>query len=395
MPKVLRIINRLNLGGPTYNAAYLSKYLAPEFETLLVAGMKLDSEESSEYIVDEMGLKTNYIKEMQREIDWKNDRAAYQRIKSIIKEFKPDIVHTHAAKAGTLGRLAAASCGVKVILHTFHGHVFHSYFSPLKTKLFIGIEKYLASKSTRIIAISDIQKQELTGEFKISKPEKCVVIPLGFDLTRFRENQDEKRKSFRTIFKINDDELAVGIIGRLTAIKNHDLFLRSFQTVKSASLKKLKAVIVGDGEDLEKLKLLCTELSLLFCEHNSVKENADVIFTSWIKNVDWAICGIDLVAMTSLNEGTPVSLIEAQAAGKPVISTNVGGIENVVMDGITGLLSPSKDLNMFSKNLTTLVDDDEKRLAFGKKGWENVQAKFHFTRLTEDMRKLYRQLLSA
>lgn len=395
MPKVLRIINRLNLGGPTYNAAYLSKYLAPEFETLLVAGMKLDSEESSEYIVEEMGLKTNYIKEMQREIDWKNDRTAYQRIKSIIKEFKPDIVHTHAAKAGTLGRLAAASCGVKVILHTFHGHVFHSYFSPLKTNFFIGIEKYLASKSTRIIAISDIQKQELTSDFKICKPAKCVVIPLGFDLTRFRENQDGKRKSFRATFKINDDELAVGIIGRLTAIKNHELFLRSFQAVKSASSKKLKAVIVGDGEDLEKLKLLCNELSLQFSEHNSTKENADVIFTSWIKNVDWAICGIDLVAMTSLNEGTPVSLIEAQAAGKPVISTNVGGIENVVMNGITGLLSPSKDLNLFTKNLAALVKDEEKRFAFGKRGWENVHTKFHFTRLTEDMRKLYTQLLSA
>ena len=131
MPKVLRIINRLNLGGPTYNAAYVSKYLAPEFETMLVAGIKEDDEESSEFIVTDMGLQPVYIPEMRREINFTNDRIAYQKIKKIIAEFKPDIVHTHAAKAGTLGRLAAANSGVPVILHTFHGHVFHSYFNPL------------------------------------------------------------------------------------------------------------------------------------------------------------------------------------------------------------------------------------------------------------------------
>ena len=133
MPRVLRIINRLNLGGITYNVAYLSKYLEPEFETKIISGIKLDAEESSDFILDNLGLKATYLPEMKREISWKHDRAAYLKLKSIIKEFKPDIVHTHAAKAGTLGRLAAASCGVKAIVHTFHGHVFHSYFTPLKT----------------------------------------------------------------------------------------------------------------------------------------------------------------------------------------------------------------------------------------------------------------------
>ncbi|MEO5570927.1 MAG: glycosyltransferase [Bacteroidia bacterium] len=394
MPRVLRIINRLNLGGITYNVAYLSKYLQPEFETMIVSGIKLDSEESSDFILENLGLKATYLPEMRREISWKHDRAAYLKLKSIIKEFKPDIVHTHAAKAGTLGRLAAASCGVKVIVHTFHGHIFHSYFSPLKTKLFVQIERYLASKSTRIITISDIQKKEICEDFKICDSRKAAVIPLGFDLNRFRENQLEKRKSFRDQFKIADDEIAVGIIGRLTAIKNHDLFLRAFSHVLNKANKKTKAVIIGDGEDMQKMQQLCKELSLKYCEHNSVMAAADVIFTSWIKNVDWAIAGMDIIAMTSLNEGTPVSLIEAQAAGKPVLSTNVGGIENVVIKEVTGLLSPSQDVTLFSKHLLRLINDDLLRTKFSQNGWAQVGTKFHYSRLVEDVRKLYHQLLN-
>lgn len=394
MPRVLRIINRLNLGGPTYNAAYLTKYLAPEFETLLIAGIKQSSEESSEYIVEQMGLRAIHIPQMRREVNLKNDRIAYKKIKALIKTFKPDIVHTHAAKAGTLGRLAAVSCGVKVILHTFHGHIFHSYFSPLKTKIFINIEKYLASKSSRIISISDIQKEELCNEFKICSMEKCVVIPLGFDLSRFRENQIEKRNSFRSFYKITDDELAIGIIGRITPVKNHDLFLRSFGSMLKRTNKKIKAVIIGDGEDMLKTQQLCLALNLVFCENSSISSEVNVIFTSWIKNVDWAIAGLDIVAMTSLNEGTPVSLIEAQAAGKPIVSTNVGGIENVIKQGITGLLSTSGEINSFSENLLKIINDESLRIRLSLIGWEHVKNKFHFTRLVEDTRQLYHKLLS-
>jgi glycosyltransferase involved in cell wall biosynthesis len=393
MPKVLRIINRLNLGGITYNVAYLSKYLEPEFETKIISGIKLDSEESSDFILENLGLKATYLPEMKREITWKHDRAAYLKLKSIIKEFKPDIVHTHAAKAGTLGRLAAASCGVKAIVHTFHGHVFHSYFSPIKTQIFVQIERYLAARTSRIITISDIQKKEICGDFKICPPEKAVVIPLGFDLNRFRENQEEKRKSFREKFKIDDDEIAISIIGRLTAIKNHDLFLRAFSNTKKNASKRIKAVIIGNGEDLQMLQQLCNELDLKYCDQNSAIRDCDVVFTSWIKNVDWAIAGSDIVAMTSLNEGTPVSLIEAQAANKPVVSTNVGGIENVVVKDVTGLLSPSQDVNLFSENLLRLINDDSLRAKFAQKGWDQVGTKFHYTRLVNDVRNLYHELL--
>ena len=152
--KVLRIINRFNLGGPTYNAAYLTKYLGDEFETLLIGGEKYEEEESSEFILQQLGIKPLIIPEMQRSINRRNDTIAYRKIKKIIKEFEPDIVHTHASKAGTLGRLAAKKMNVPVIVHTFHGHVFHSYFGKTKTTFYKNIERYLARRSNKIIAIN-------------------------------------------------------------------------------------------------------------------------------------------------------------------------------------------------------------------------------------------------
>lgn len=395
MPKVLRIINRLNLGGPTYNAAYLSRYLAPEFETMLVAGIKEDSEESSEFIVTEMGLTPVYIPEMRREINFKNDQIAYRKIVQLIKEFKPDIVHTHAAKAGTLGRLAASRMKVPVIIHTFHGHVFHSYFNPVKTQLFKLIEIYLSSLSTRIIAISDIQKDELCSIHKVCKPSQSVVIPLGFDLSRFQVNQEEHRRNFRAEYLIDDATIAVCIIGRIVPVKNHELFIKAFARVKAGYQGKLAGIIVGDGENRQKMEQLAIDLNLTISTPENKIPGADLIFTSWIFDVERPLAGSDVVAMTSLNEGTPVSLIEAQAAGKPVVTTEVGGISNVVIPGITALLSPSNDLDIFSDNLRKLVENESLRNSMKDKGWLFVKDKFHFERLVKDVRALYYELLNT
>lgn len=394
MPKVLRIINRLNLGGPTFNAAYLSKYLAPEFETMLVSGIKEDTEESSEFIVEQMGLKPVYVPEMRREINLKEDRKAYLRIKEIIREFKPDIVHTHAAKAGTLGRLAAASLKVPVVIHTFHGHVFHSYFSPAKTMVFRAIERYLSSLSTGIIAISDLQKHELCDVFKVCPPSKTHVIPLGFDLSRFRTNQADLRKSFREEYGIGDDNLVVAIIGRLVPVKNHRLFLNAVSLVKNNFEGKFTGLIVGDGEDRSALENYCRELNLSYSTPEDHSADPDIIFTSWIKDVERPMAGCDIVAMTSLNEGTPVSLIEAQAASRPIISTMVGGIADVVQEGKTALLSPSGDPLLFAENLQKLLRDQDLRKSMVESGWPFVASRFHYTRLVEDVRQLYRDLLS-
>lgn len=390
MPKVLRIINRLNLGGPTYNAAYLSKHLAPEFETLLVAGMKDESEASSEFIVEQMGLKPVYISNMHREINPFKDYSAYKQIRNIIDEFKPDIVHTHAAKSGTLGRLAAYHAGVPVILHTFHGHVFHSYFNPVKTRIFLEIERYLATKSSTIIAISNKQKEELCYEYKIAPENKFSVIPLGFDLERFFYDKDIKRNAFRNKYGLKENNIAVGIIGRLVPVKNHSLYLKSIKKAIKIN-PAIKGIIIGDGESREQIENEAKELGLTISYDSA--QNGDVLFTSWIKEIDKALPGLDIVALTSHNEGTPVSLIEAQAAGVPIVSTRVGGIEDIVVEFETALLSEPDDSNKLAENILALSSDINLREEISKKGKNHVLAKFTFNRLVEDMRLLYRNLL--
>ncbi len=392
MPRVLRIINRLNLGGPTYNAAYLSKYLEPEFETLLVSGMKDDAEESSEFIVKDLDLHPVYIPEMYRELHPFRDYKSYYKLRKLIEEFKPDIVHTHAAKAGAVGRLAASHSGVKAIVHTFHGHVFHSYFSPLKTRMFLEIERYLAKRTTKIITLSEIQKQELTEIYHVGPAEKFEIIPLGFDLKKFEDNQIEKRAKFRNEYNLADDEIAVGIVGRLVPIKNHELFLKALKIVSEKTSKKIRAFIIGDGEERLKIEKLAQSLDLNFNNHN-LKEKNILTFTSWIKEIDVSNAGMDLIALTSNNEGTPVSLIEAQASGKPIVSTNVGGIENIVIANETALLSPVGDENAFADNLYHMIENGKAREDFSKQGSGFVRNKFSYQRLCTDMAKLYHSLL--
>ena len=391
MPKVLRIINRFNIGGPTYNAAYLSKYLSNDFETLLVAGEKDETEDSSQFILHELGLKPIIIPEMKREINLKNDRIAYQKIKEIIADFKPEIVHTHASKAGAIGRLAAYKMKVPVILHTFHGHVFHSYFGKVKTTIYKTIERNLAKKSTKIIAISPIQKKELSTIHKIAKPNKIEVIPLGFDLNKFKENQKEKRNSFRQKWLIEDNEIAIGIIGRLVPIKNHHFFLNVVKKISEITTKRVRFLIIGDGELRGELENYCKQLKIDFSTEKNTT-NALLTFTSWITDIDVALAGLDIVALTSKNEGTPVSLIEAQAAGKPIVAANVGGIENIVIPNETALLSNINDEQLFTENMSSLIEDDNKRMAFSQKG-AHVFKSFHYDRLVHDMEKLYCQLL--
>ena len=396
MPKILRIINRFNLGGPTYNAAYLSRYMPPEFETLLVGGEKDDSEDSSEFIVKNLGLDPIIIPEMKREIDLKNDFEAYRKMVKIIEEFKPDIVHTHASKAGTIGRLAAANMKVPVIIHTFHGHVFHSYFGKMKTVMYKNIERNLARRSSTIIAISEKQKTELCLIHRICKPEKIRVVPLGFDLSRFTENMQDKRSTFRLRYNIADDEIAIGIIGRLVPIKNHKLFIEASKIVLEKTQNKIRLFIIGDGEDRLNIESMARKAEIPFIDAMTSNAIAPLTFTSWIQEIDVACAGLDIIALTSLNEGTPVSLIEAQAANKPIVTTNVGGIENVVVEGVTALLSHSKtDPNQFADLLLQLTENKERRDDMSRTGWEHVRNKFHYTRLVRDMTELYYDLLNV
>jgi glycosyltransferase involved in cell wall biosynthesis len=393
MPRILRIHNRLIVGGPTLNVLYLTKYLSPEFETLLIAGEKENHEKDAKFLADEMGIKTILIPDMGRSIHPFKDYKAYQELKKIIKDFKPDIVHTHAAKPGAVGRLAASSLKVPVIVHTYHGHVFHSYFGKLKTQFVINTERYLSRKSDALIAISNQQKKELVEDFRIADDSKFRIIPLGFELNKFQENQVQKRKSFREEFKLRDDVIAIGIIGRLVPVKNHLLFLEAISYVLRKSSKKIKAFIVGDGETREALKEKARQLNISFNTTRDIDERVTMIFTSWRSDIDVINAGLDIITLTSLNEGTPVSLIEAQAANKPIVSTRVGGISDIVAENETALLSDVNDAQAFEKNLLRLVEDDELQNCLGKKGAEHVKEKFSVERLARDMGNLYRELL--
>ena len=389
MKKILRIINRFNLGGPTYNAAYLTKYLEPDYETLLIGGQHDESEKSSMHILDNLGLKPIIIPEMQRSLNPYKDHIAFKKIQNIIKEFKPDIVHTHAAKAGALGRRAAYKMGVKQIYHTFHGHVFHSYFGSFKTRIFKEIEKNLAKKSTKIIAISEIQKRELSKIHKICPEKKIEVIPLGFDLERFNRDKDSKRKEFRKKWNLKENEIAIGIIGRLVPIKNHTFFIDSIQEVLKKSEFPVRAFIVGDGKEKQNIVNYIKNKNLDFSLDFSP---ATFQLTSWIKEIDRVNSGMDIICLTSLNEGTPVSLIEAQASGKPIVSTKTGGIENIVLENKTALLSEKNDLHNFSKNLLSLVNDSNKRKLFSKFGLEKSKD-FHYDQLVNNIKNLYKSKL--
>jgi glycosyltransferase involved in cell wall biosynthesis len=393
MPRVLRIINRLNLGGPTYNAANLTKYIDGEFETLLVAGMTDETEESSEFILQKLDLHPVYLKEMYRELNPFRDYKAYFRLRQIIRDFKPDIVHTHAAKAGAVGRLAAHHEGVPIIVHTFHGHVFHSYFGALKTRVFLEIERYLGRRTHAIVTLSEIQKGELAYQFKVAPQEKFQIIPLGFDLTRFTESKEEKRKAFRAKYNVADDEVLISIVGRLVPVKNHAMFLKAIKIVSEKTTKKIRVFIIGDGEERQNVEKMATDLGLKFNNADLTERNI-LTFTSWIKDIDVSNAGSDIIALTSFNEGTPVSLIEAQASGRPIVSTRVGGIANIVIEGETALLSESDDVDTFAAHLLSLIENDELRRDMSDRGTAHVMESFSHLRLARDMSVLYRRLLN-
>jgi len=394
MPKILRIINRLNLGGPTYNVAYLSKFMDTDFETKLIAGHINKNEASARFITDNLSLEVQTVAHMYRHIHPYNDRLAYREIKNIIHDFKPDIVHTHAAKSGALGRLAAIQMKVPVIIHTFHGHVFNAYFNSVKTKAFLKIERFLARKTNILIALSKQQKHELSQVYRIAAKEKFKIIPLGFDLNKFRINTNLKRKAFRKRFSIDDDELAIAIVGRLTAIKNHRLLFKAIAILPESQLKRLRVFVVGDGELMTELKNYCGQLGLNYSYGNPAEQKTLITFTSWIKTIDELMSGVDIVTLSSDDEGTPVSLIEAQAAGKAIVSTNVGGIADIVDTGSNALLSKPGDVAAFAANLSTMIDQHQSFTQEAIKRIETIQQLFHYKRLVDDMAGLYRNLLS-
>lgn len=385
--KILRIINRFNIGGPIYNATFLTRFISDEFETMLIGGLPEKGEADSLHILKEYGIKPILIPELKRNPNFISDRKALKKIKAIIEEFNPDIVHTHASKAGAIGRKAAFDSKVPIVVHTFHGHVFHSYFGKFKSEVFRLIEKRLASKSSGIIAISEQQKYELTEKYAIADKEKVEVIPLGFDLNQFQVNLDLKRKETREKYNLSSEQIAIAIIGRLAPIKNHKLFLDSIEIVNRQTTKKPVFFVVGDGEIMNEIEE----------QINKIKTNQaiDIRLTSWIHDIKTFNAGMDIICLTSNNEGTPVSLIEAQACNIPVISTDVGGVKDIVNDNETGFIIPKNNLEKFAEKLLFLIEDEKTRKKMSQNGWSFVKDNFHYQRLVKDMESYYKKLMKS
>ncbi|MBU0580038.1 MAG: glycosyltransferase, partial [Candidatus Margulisbacteria bacterium] len=271
--KILRIIARLNIGGPAIHVINLTHYLNDEqFESKLICGQEAAHEGNMLHLAEEKNVHPIVIPELGREISILKDFKIIWKLYKIIRQEKPDIVHTHTAKAGTVGRIAAKLAGIKTIIHTFHGHVLHSYFGKLKTFFFIQIERFLALLTDKIVVISEQQKKELV-HYKIAAEDKFLVIPLGFELDKYK---NLKRTNYlRNLFNIPDNTKLIGIIGRLTPIKNHQLLIPIMQEVLARFKEPVKLVVVGSGE-------LESELKALVNKHHLEKE---ILFTGWHKDL--------------------------------------------------------------------------------------------------------------
>ena len=383
--KVLRILNRFNLGGPIYNVAILTEHLSKEFETKLVGGKAMTTEMDATFILAQQNIEFELIESMGRKISLFDDIRTFFRLRKIIKEYRPQIVHTHASKAGFLGRLAAISSGTPLLVHTFHGNVFHGYFNRFKTFLVKQVELGLAKRTHALIAIAPSQATELRFLNPQGHKNKIHIIPLGFDLSKFSDTAPI-REDLRLKMNIATDEIAVGIVGRLVPIKNHQMFIEAASECLKNEGLRFKFYVVGDGEERVNLERLISK------DYPTLKDR--ITFTSWIKEMEQFYPAMDLICLTSLNEGTPVSLIEAQAAGIPVISTSVGGVKDVISHLETGYILSSHSAHELASVIVELSMNSPLRLKMSKNARNFVLDLFSYQRLVREMSQLYKQLLN-
>lgn len=397
--KLLRIISRLNIGGPSIHAHLLTNGLDKEkFESILAMGDISPQEGNMGYLFDSLD-DVIRISELQREISIRMDIKAIMKIYKILRKENPDILHTHTAKAGFSARLAVMFYNfvndrrIRTV-HTFHGNIFKDYFSKGQSFLFVLIERMIARLTDVIIAISKTQRKELVEEFRIAPAWKIRKIELGFNLQPFFSSRSLKGK-FKQNIGIDDETILIGIIGRLVPIKNHMMFLKAAKKFcEQNPVTRVKFVIIGDGELRDKLEIYCKKMGL----------NNHVIFCGWAKNVPLVYSDLDILALTSLNEGTPVSIIEAMAASVPVIATDVGGVADLVgkpkilqYDGFRecerGILCRKNDAFEFAKGLKYLMELDayeKKRITDSARSF--VEKKFDRKRLIQDVESLYFEL---
>lgn len=384
--RLLRVIARLNIGGPAIQAISMTRLLEDRgYETTLVRGSEAPGEGSMDDLAEALRVRPVHVRSLQRNPGF-GDLRALAALIGIVTRQRPAIVHTHAAKAGTLGRLAAVLApgrSSRVIVHTFHGHSLRGYFSSRTQSIYLAIERFLAGRTDRLIAVSEEVRDDLV-ELGVAPAERFEVIPLGFDLSPFTVEEQERAQRGRRLraeLGIPEQARLVTLIARLVAIKRVDRFLRIASLL--ADRDDVRFMIVGDGELRDELHASAPARALAgrLTWPGFRRDMPDVCFAS------------DIVALTSENEGTPVSLIEAQAAATPVISTNVGGVASVVRSG--GLLVEPDDEQGFAKAIVRLLDDPEMAKRMAEAGREHVQRTFAQQRLLDDLDGLYRRLLGG
>lgn len=354
--RLLIITNRLVIGGPTKDILATCAILKNNFEIIILSGFPKHSDKIYP-IPSELSenISIHYIKNLNSSFNFIDTAKAYYEIKKEIARFNPHIVHTHCAKPGLLGRLAAKSAGVNKVFHTFHGHFFHSYFNKLVSGVIILVERYLATKCTKIISLSNRQAHDLAITYKIVPEKKLTIIPLGISLDKFTDTNGAKRNAFRKKYNLAEDQIAIGIVARTSPVKNHKLFLDI--AIALTKQKQFKFFIIGDGDKTDSLKKYLAAQNIQYADNKHSLTDESIIFTSWYVNIAEVHFGLDIELLTSFNEGTPLSIIEAMACGTPVIAANVGGVADLIEDKKTGLLVNELSTQIFINTIDLLLSD--------------------------------------
>jgi glycosyltransferase involved in cell wall biosynthesis len=377
--RVLRVIARLNIGGPAKHVALLTKRLDPTvYDTTLVCGKISPEEGDMGYYAEQMGVQPIVLAGLRRNISILDDVVVLWRMYRLMRQLRPHIVHTHTAKAGFIGRFAAWMAGVPVIVHTFHGHVFTGYFSPNKVRVFLALERMVARISDAILALTNSLRKELSETYHITAKNRITVLPLGLDLQPFTR-MERMKGGIRQQYKLDPLTPLVGIVGRLAPVKNHALFLHAAQIILNQR-PNVKFLIVGDGELRAASQELARELGI---------QDA-VIFAGWMQDVRGVFADLNVKVLCSHNEGTSVSVIEALATSCPVVSTDVGGMRDLLEGGKLGRLVPPDDAPALAQAILETIDNPPdpavaRQLMLDQYGIE---------RLLKDMDSLYRGLLA-
>jgi glycosyltransferase involved in cell wall biosynthesis len=384
--KILRVIARLNMGGPALHVAYLTAGLRERgYDTTLVAGSLARGEDSMAFVADARDVEIVRIDELGREISPLRDLVATVRLARLIRRERPAILHTHTAKAGTVGRVAAVLAGrhgPPIVVHTFHGHVLRGYFGPLRSRFFRLLERWLATHTTALIAVSPQVRDDLVA-LGVAPRERFVVIRLGVELGERVAPAQTGRAESRRYLGIGADRFAVGWIGRMTAVKRTDDVLVAFKQLRDDGVDAVLCM-VGDGPDRPQLERRAHELGVM----------RDTVFLGYQEDVGPFYSAFDALVLPSSNEGTPVSAIEALAAGRPVVATRVGGVPDVVQEGEDGFLVEPGATDDLAERLAQLARDPALRERMGAAGRARVLPRYAVERLVDDVDRLYRSLLS-